>query len=189
MLLACALCVGQSVEAVSLRQKSRLDSEGALSDSSVLPPLAALLKSKLSEMPPTTTSLAAVTAVPTTTPSTAPSAALTTTPSAALTAVPTNVAVGLSGYISRQISGNPSCTWEIAQSLQLNYCTKEPNVYTRLTATSTTEATQFTYTDSKCATTPKSYETIPLGICSGGQRYVYSPTKTPESTRPFAVVT
>ena len=133
---------------------------------------------------------AALTATPTTTPSAAPTAVPTTTQSAALTAVPTAVAVGLSGYIISQISGDSSCTWEVAQSQQLNYCVKDSNgEYTLLTAMSTAEATQVTYSDSKCVTKPISYTTIPLGSCSDGQRYVYSSTKTPQSTRPFAEVT
>lgn len=179
MLLVCALCAGKSVEAFSLKQKGLMDSEGVLSGSSVLRPLAALSKSKLSERR-TSQSMTEATAAPT----------AARIPSAAPTAVPTAVTTGLSGYIILQLSGDSSCTWEAATSQQLNYCTMESDgEYTRLTATSTAEVTQTTYTDSKCATKPTSYETITLGTCILGHKFVYSPTKTPESTRPFVQVT
>lgn len=151
-ILVCALCAGQSVKAVSLRQKNPSASEGVLSNS---------LESEPSEI---TSSQMATTAIAT-------------------------AAVYLEGYVILQYSSDSSCNSLIyAESQQLNVCSKESTEeYTRLTATSTAEATQSYYTDSKCATTPKSYATIALGGCSvTGKSLVYSTTSTPQSTRPFA---
>ena len=100
-------------------------------------------------------------------------------------------AVNLEGYIIQQASSDSSCNpWFIAESQQLNFCYKDSTgEYARLTATSTAQATKSYYTDSKCATTPKSYETTALGGCSeNGESVVYSTTSTPQSTRPFAKI-
>jgi hypothetical protein len=160
-ILVCAMCAVQSVKAVSLRQKNPFASEGVLSNSLLLPRFAAFLESEPSEIP---SSQMATKAIET-------------------------AAVNLEGYIIQQVSSDSSCNpWYIAQSQQLNFCSKESTgEYARLTATSTAEATLSYFTDSKCATTPTSYETFPLGGCGeDGVSFVYSTTSTPQSTRPFA---
>ena len=163
-ILFCAMCAGQSVKAVSLRQKNPFASEGVLSNSLLIPRFAAFLESEPSEI---SSSQMATKAIET-------------------------AAVNLEGYIIQQASSDSSCSsLFIAQSQQLNFCSKESTgEYTRLTATSTAEATQSYYTDSKCATTPTSYETKALGGCSvygeSFVSFVYSTTSTPQSTRPFA---
>jgi hypothetical protein len=165
MLLVCAMCAGQSVKALSLRQKNHLHLDGGLSSLLLIPPVAASLKGKLSEMP--MSKMAAEAIDPT--------------------------AVNLEGYIIQRVSSDSSCnSWEIARLLQLNIgCTKTSYAeYFRFTATSTSEATLSFYTDSKCATTPTSYETITMGDCVLGMSYVYSSMKNaPQSNRPFAIVT
>ena len=165
-ILVCAMCAGQSVKAVSLRQKNPFASEGVLSNSLLISRFAAFLESEPSEIP---SSQMATTAIET-------------------------AAVNLEGYIIQRFSSDSSCnSLYIAQSHQLNFCSKESTgEYTRLTATSTAEATKSYYTDSKCATTPKSYATTALGGCSvygqSFESFVYSTTSTPQSTRPFAKI-
>jgi hypothetical protein len=165
-ILVCAMCAGLSVKAVSLRQKNSLGSKDVLSNSYLVPRLAALLESESSEM---LSSQLATKAIKT-------------------------AAIDLEGYIIERLSSDSSCNpWIYARSFHLNFCSKESTgEYTRMTATSAAEATRNYYTDSKCATKPKSYETITLGGCdtSGllGQSYVYSTTSVPQSTLPFAKV-
>jgi hypothetical protein len=164
VLLVCAMCAGQSAEAISLRQKTP-DSEGVLSNSLLIPPLASLLRSEVSELPPCQIATKAI----------------------------ETAAVGLEGYIVERISDAfTDCDlWRNAKSQKLNSCTKDSGgEYIRLTATSTDEATQSYYTDSECATTPKSLGTIRLGGCSSfGYSYVYSSTSAPPSTPPFVKYT
>jgi hypothetical protein len=163
IILVCAMCARQSVSAISLRQKNPFDLEGVLSDPLLIPPLAASLKSELSEMP---TSKMATEAID-------------------------PAAVDLEGYIMIQTGGDSSCnSWEIAEPFSLNLCYKRSDEeYTRYTATSTAQATQSTYTDSKCEITLISAVTLSLGGCDLGKRYVYSSTRVPQSTRPFAKAT
>jgi hypothetical protein len=163
MLLVCAMCARQSVSAISLRERTTSDLEGVLSDSLPIPPLAASLKSELSEMPASKMTTEAI----------------------------DPAAVNLEGYIMEQSGGDPSCnSWEIAQPFPLNLCYKTSDgEYTRYTATSTAQATHSTYTDSKCEMSLISAVTLSLGGCDLGKRYVYSSTRVPQSTRPFAKAT
>jgi hypothetical protein len=167
ILLVCALCIGQSVSAVSLRQKDRFDSEGVVSNSLVMPRLADLLKSNPSQM-------------------------LTTSTSKMTTKAIEPLALGLDGYLILKKSKGLSCdaTWEAATSMPLNKCIKANGEYLRYTATSTASATESRYTDSRCETTPNTSESFSLGKCSSnGFSYDYSSTNAPLSPRPFAVVT
>lgn len=163
-LLFCAMCCGQSVKAVSLGQTNSFESGGVLSESLLIPPLASLLRSGVSELPPSM---------------------IATTPNV-------TAAVALEGYIVERHAGFFSCNlWVSAKSQQLNSCSKGSNgEYIRLTATSTDQAIRSYYTDSKCATTPKSQGTIRLQACSiFGHTNVYSSTSAPPSPRPFVKIT
>jgi hypothetical protein len=165
--LVCAMCAGQSVQADSLRQKTPIDSERVLSNSIFTPPLAALLRSAASALPPSQIASNAI----------------------------DTAAVGLEGYlVARQSNSIFSCDlWTSATPQPLNTCVKDEEStngeYIRYTAASTEEATQSYYTDSKCATAPKRQGSISLGDCSlFGYSVVYSSTSAPPSTRPFAKV-
>jgi hypothetical protein len=94
VLLVYAMCAGQSVEAVSLRQKTPLDSEGVLSDSLLIPPLAAI-RSEVSELPSSQIASKAI----------------------------DTAAAGLEGYIISRRSSVFECDlWTWAKSRQLNSC-------------------------------------------------------------------
>lgn len=169
-LLFCAMCSGQSVKAVSLGQTNSFESGGVLSESQLIPPLASLLRSRVSELPP-------VSDVP---------------PSKIANTLNVTIAVALKGYIVERHAGFFSCNlWVSAKSQQLNSCSKGSNgEYIRLTATSTDQAIRSFYTDSECATTPKSQGTIRLQACSiFGHTNVYSATSAPPSPRPFVKIT
>lgn len=160
MLLICVMCARQSVHAFSLKQINSVDSVGLLSNSFLVPPLAALLRSKVSELPPSQIATKAI----------------------------ETAAVGLEGYIITKLSNDYSCNeWDLMETQQLNSCRKERNgQYTRLTATSTEEVNENTYTDSKCATAPKSQKAIRLADCYFGISYVYSSVRVLPCSRPFA---
>lgn len=164
MLFVCAMCARQSVQAFSLKQKNSVDSAGVLSNTFLVPPpLATMLRSKASELPPSQVAIQAI----------------------------KTAAANLEGYIhvKRSFSDLTCQNWDYFSTQQLNSCHKEEGgEYTRITATSTNEANQNTYTDSKCATTPKSQETIVLGDCTLGMSYAYSSTKVLTSSRPFLKV-
>lgn len=163
VLLLCAVCAGQSTKAVSLRQKKSSESERVLSDSLLTPPLAVFFRSEVPKLPPSQVAAKAI----------------------------ETAAVVLEGYVVTRYASTFSCDlWWAAESQRLNLCTKgSDGLYSSLTATSTDEATKREYTDSKCATTPKSVAAIKFESCDLlGISVIYSSTSAPPSSRPFAKI-